>query len=181
MTEHSDNRADVEVTGPAGRDWGSLLHALLEYAVMSPECSGHQLEGLARWHCAGQPMEQSISDAINAIERVRTSKFWERVRLAEERLVEVPLTALDESSDVPTIARGIIDLALKCSDGWHIIDYKSDMARMDQLIAMYGPQVRAYATIWGRIAGEPVAFAGLYSIRELALSPDVRIRIQTVG
>ena len=137
--------------------------------------------GACQWHCAGEPLEQLIDDAIKVVGRVRTSRFWERVQLAEERLVEVPLAALEESDDVPTVARGIIDLALKCSDGWHIIDYKSDVARMDQLVAMYGPQVRAYATIWGRIAGEPVAFAGLYSIRELALSPDVRTTIQAVA
>ena len=34
--------------------------------------------------------------------------------------------------------------------------------------------VRAYATLWARITGEPVAFAGLYSVRELALGPDLR-------
>ena len=142
---------------------------------MNLECTRQELEGVARWHCAGQPLEKAIGEAVDVIGRVRASAFWDRVRQAEERLVEVPLAALqDEGAEVPTIARGIIDLALKCSEGWHIIDYKSDVAGMDQLVETYGAQVRAYATLWARITGEPVAFAGLYSVRELALGPDLR-------
>ena len=175
MAEHSGNRDEDEVAGAAGRDWGSSLHLLLEHAVMNLECTRQELEGVARWHCAGQPLEQAIGEAVDVIGRVRASAFWDRVRQAEERLVEVPLAALqDEGAEVPTIARGIIDLALKCSEGWHIIDYKSDVAGMDQLVETYGAQVRAYATLWARITGEPVAFAGLYSVRELALGPDLR-------
>jgi ATP-dependent exoDNAse (exonuclease V) beta subunit len=175
MAEHSGNRDEDEVAGAAGRDWGSLLHLLLEHAVMNLECTRQELEGVARWHCAGQPLEQAIGEAVDVIGRVRASAFWDRVRQAEERLVEVPLAALqDEGAEVPTIARGIIDLALKCSEGWHIIDYKSDVADMDQLVETYGAQVRAYATLWARITGEPVAFAGLYSVRELALGQDLR-------
>ena len=179
MAEHSGNGAEAEIEGPAGRDWGSLLHALLEHAAMNLECSRRELEAVARWHCAGQPLEQSIGDALDVIGQVRASIFWDRVRQAEERLAEVPLAALrDESAEVPTIARGIIDLVFKSSEGWHIIDYKSDVAGMDQLVETYGEQVRAYSALWGRISGEPVAFAGLYSVREQTLSANLRAAIQ---
>ncbi len=179
LAEHSGHHAGAEVEGPAGRDWGSLLHVLLEHAAMSPECSRQELEGVARWHCAGQAVEKAIGDALDVIERVRGSAFWELVRQAEERLVEVPLAALeDDAAEIPTIARGIIDLALKRSDGWHIVDYKSDAAGMDQLAATYGAQVRAYAALWATITGETVAYAGLYSLRDLALSADLRAAVQ---
>jgi ATP-dependent helicase/nuclease subunit A len=175
MAEHSGHRIEGDIAGPAGRDWGTLLHLLLEHAVMNLDCSTQELERLARWHSAGQPVEHSIGDALETVGRVRASAFWARVRQAEERLVEVPLAALrDEISELPTIDRGIIDLALKFSDGWHIVDYKSDVAGMDQLVKTYGAQVRAYATIWARISGEEVAFAGLYSVREQTLSADLR-------
>lgn len=179
MAEHSGNGTEIELDGPAGRDWGSLLHALLEHAAMNLDCTSQEFEAVARWHCAGQPIEQSIGDALNVIGRIQASAFWESVRHAKERLVEVPLAALrHESAEVPTIARGIIDLVFKSSEGWNIIDYKSDVAGMDQLTEMYGEQVRAYAELWERISGEPVAFAGLYSVRALALSADLRIAIQ---
>jgi ATP-dependent helicase/nuclease subunit A len=183
MAEHSEHHAGVDVEGPAGRDWGSLLHALLERAAMNPDCSRQELDAVACWHCDGQTVAQSIGDALDLIDRVRGSAFWERVRQAEERLVEVPLAALqDDGTAIPTITRGIIDLALKCSDGWHIIDYKSDVAPLNELAATYGAQVRAYGALWSRITGEPVAFAGLYSLRELALTADLRAAVQaTVG
>jgi hypothetical protein len=38
--------------------------------------------------------------------------------------------------------------------------------------------VRTYAALWARITGEPVAFAGLYSVRELALGPNLRAAIR---
>ena len=180
MAEHSGNYADVDAAAdPTGRDWGSLIHLLLEHAVMNLESSRQELEAVARWHCAGQPVERAIGEALDVIGRVRTSPFWDRVRQAEERLVEVPLAALqDAGAEIPTIARGIIDLALKCSEGWYIIDYKSDVAGMDQLVESYGGQVRAYAALWSRIVGQPVAFAGLYSVRELALGPDLRTAVR---
>ena len=146
---------------------------------MNLESSRQELEAVARWHCAGQPVERAIGEALDVIGRVRTSPFWDRVRQAEERLVEVPLAALqDAGAEIPTIARGIIDLALKCSEGWYIIDYKSDVAGMDQLVESYGAQVRAYAALWSKIVGQPVAFAGLYSVRELALGPDLRAAVR---
>jgi ATP-dependent helicase/nuclease subunit A len=182
MAEHSGDHSGADVKGPAGRDWGSLLHALLEHAAMNPECSRQELESVARWHCAGQAVAKSIGEALDAMGRIRGSALWDRVRQAQERLVEVPLAALqDEGAGIPTVVRGIIDLALKCSDGWHIIDYKSDIARMDQLAETYGAQVRAYAALWGSITGEKVAFAGLFSVRELALSADLRAAVQKVG
>jgi len=142
---------------------------------MNLECTRQELEGVARWHCAGQPLEQAIGEAVDVIGRVRASAFWGPCAAgggtpggsAARRLA-------GRRCGSPDHRPGIIDLALKCSEGWHIIDYKSDLAGMDQLVETYGAQVRAYATLWARITGEPVAFAGLYSVRELALGPDLR-------
>jgi hypothetical protein len=55
-----------------------------------------------------------------------------------------------------------------------IIDYKTDSMRVDELVAEYREQVRAYSRIWEKITNERVAFAGIYSVRDLQLSGDVR-------
>ncbi len=179
---HSGSGTEVEVAGPTGRDWGSLLHALLEQAAMNIDCPIEELERTAKWHCAGEPLEESIGDALALIGLVRASPFWNLVRQAEERIVEVPLAASwQESSGIPTIARGIIDLALRFPEGWHIIDYKSDIAPMENLVMAYGEQARTYATLWGQISGERVAFAGLYSVREQRLSADLRAATKTAA
>jgi ATP-dependent exoDNAse (exonuclease V) beta subunit len=147
---------------------------------MNIDCSLEELELIAKWHCAGEPLEESIGDALALIGLVRASPFWNLVRQAEERMVEVPLAASwQESSGIPTITRGIVDLALRFPEGWHIIDYKSDIATMEHLVMAYGEQTRTYAALWGRISGERVAFAGLYSVREQRLSADLRSATKT--
>jgi ATP-dependent helicase/nuclease subunit A len=181
LAGHSGVRGADQLAGPGGRDWGSLLHALLEKAAMKIDSSSQELAAVAKWHCAGEPIEQSIGDALAVIALVRASPFWDLVRKADERLVEIPVAILAQNTETPTIARGIIDLALRFTEGWHIIDYKSDVAPMAQLAVTYGEQVRSYAALWSRISGEPVAFAGLFSVRERRLSADLRILIQTAA
>ncbi len=114
-----------------------------------------------------------VPAALDAVERVHASALWERVRQAEERHTEVPLAARMDGDPV-SLARGIVDLALKYPDGWHIVDYKTDFAPVAQLVEMYGEQVRTYAALWQKTTGERVVFAGLYSVRELELTCDVR-------
>lgn len=50
---------------------------------------------------------------------------------------------------------------------------------VEQLVPVYCEQLRAYARIWEKITGKRVAFAGLYSVRDLQMSPDVRGEVVT--
>ena len=118
-----------------------------------------------------------LDPAVEAISQVRRSRFWETVRSASSRLVEVPVSSI-VPGESRRLARGIIDLALQCEDGWHIVDYKTDLATREQLVAIYADQVKLYADIWERVTGSRVAFAGLYSVREQALTMDVRGEVQ---
>jgi ATP-dependent helicase/nuclease subunit A len=73
-----------------------------------------------------------------------------------------------QSPGVPVIVRGVIDLAFREPGGWVIVDYKTDdrdEGGLPDLAARYAPQVRAYASAWARLTGEPVAEAGLFFIR----------------
>jgi ATP-dependent helicase/nuclease subunit A len=165
---------------PAGRDWGSLIHALLDYSVVNLACSREDLAAVARWQAAGSArLLADVPAALDAVERVHASALWERVRQAEERHTEVPLAARMDGDPV-SLARGIVDLALKYPEGWHIVDYKTDFAPVAQLVEMYGEQVRAYAALWQKITGERVVFAGLYSVREVELTWDVRDAVRGV-
>jgi ATP-dependent exoDNAse (exonuclease V) beta subunit len=64
-----------------------------------------------------------------------------------------------------TFLSGVIDLVYRTERGWHVVDYKTDQLSLDELAASYGRQCHAYATHWASITGEPVVYAGLYSIR----------------
>ena len=105
------------------------------------------------------------------------SDLWRRARDAERALSEVPfqlslrpddpiLADTDASGSVPTLLRGVIDLAFLEPDGWVVVDYKTDRitaARpIGSLIEHYLPQVRTYAAIWERITDASVKERGLY-------------------
>ena len=161
--------------GPHGRDWGSLIHALLEYAVSNLGCSRSDLDAVARCYLengSAQALVELIPHAIDTVEAVRASELWTAVRHASRVLAEVPAGAL-RTEDGVVVERGIIDLAMELADGWHIVDYKTDSASVEQLKAIYGPQVRAYASLWERATRHKVAFAGIFSVREQRLSADV--------
>ena len=117
------------------------------------------------------PANSAINELV--VEAVRRSEIWRRAERASQRLVEVPFTIclppgdpLIEAAPLPTLVRGVVDLAFREAGGWVIVDWKTDAAGTDAGIAgrvrHYAPQVRLYAEIWGRITGEPVVETGLY-------------------
>jgi ATP-dependent helicase/nuclease subunit A len=66
---------------------------------------------------------------------------------------------------LPTILRGVIDLVFLEPAGWVIVDYKSERvpaSEISALVAFYRPQVEAYAAVWEKAVGQPVAQRGLY-------------------
>ena len=178
LATHGASANAPEEASQSGLNWGTLIHALLEYAVFHLESTEMDLEAYARWKILELGLTSGdAGPAVEAISQVRRSRFWETVRRASARLVEVPVSSL-VAGESRRLARGIIDLALQCEDGWHIIDYKTDFATREQLVEIYGDQVKAYADIWERITGSRVAFAGLYSVRDQALTMDVRGEVQ---
>ena len=61
------------------------------------------------------------------------------------------LPATQSVSGLPTLMRGVIDLAFEESQGWTIVDYKSERIEADQqdrLVGYYRPQLLAYAKAW---------------------------------
>jgi ATP-dependent helicase/nuclease subunit A len=96
-----------------------------------------------------------------------TADFWREAMAAEERAVEVPFAArVEVAKATPMLLHGVIDLAFKTAAGWALIDYKTDQlgAGIDQLVAGYAPQIRAYADHWSAQLGTPTR-AGLHFIR----------------
>jgi ATP-dependent helicase/nuclease subunit A len=158
--------------GPAGRDWGGLVHALLQYAALHPNCSREDLERWAMWHARGNEAQMQ-EDAVTAVQSVMEAPFWSRLLAAEQRFAEVPI-CFPAVGKPPVIVNGIVDLALRFPDGWEIVDYKTDLGDIGQLTAMYAEQVRLYADCWEKITGEVVRFAGIYSVRMNAMSGEVR-------
>ena len=83
--------------------------------------------------------------------------------------MEVPLQILvpagASSNGVPTIRRGVIDLAFLEPGGWVIVDYKTDDVadhEVAKLVDYYRPQVRRYAEAWQNLVQQPVYEVGLF-------------------
>ena len=161
--------------GEHGIEWGTLVHALLEAAMGAPAAS---LEGLAAALIGEMDIAPAFAaPAVETVRSVMASDLWRRARDAERALSEVPfqlslrpddpiLVDTEASGSVPTLLRGVIDLAFLEPDGWVVVDYKTDRitaARpIESLIEHYLPQVRTYAAIWERITDASVKERGLY-------------------
>lgn len=156
-------------TGEHGTEWGTVIHLLLETSLARPDADLHQLAQMAL-------VEEGLdaSDADNAVEMVKQvlrSDILRRARAAKRHLVEVPFQKLVPAgaphavSGLPTIVRGVIDLAFHETPGWVIVDYKTDRIATGQMPAAaehYRAQVETYADAWQEMVGHPVHEHGLY-------------------
>jgi ATP-dependent exoDNAse (exonuclease V) beta subunit len=110
-----------------------------------------------------------VPEALDTVERVMASAFWQRALAAEEPQVEMPCAVRVDGR----VLFGLMDLAFRDAAGWHVIDYKTDQATLAQLVERYGEQARTYAALLGRLTGVPIAYSGLYGVRAGELSENV--------
>jgi ATP-dependent exoDNAse (exonuclease V) beta subunit len=152
VTNTPSHRAD------AGIAWGGLIHGLLEHAMRHPSATRDDLRRLAMWLTVDeQQLRPAIDHALGTVERVRRSDFWETARRSDV-LVEVPFLVDDGSK---RLASGVIDVMFSSPAGWHIVDYKTDVALDD---TAYQSQLDAYSTALRRVRCE-VAGASIVSVR----------------
>ncbi len=153
--------------GEHGIEWGTVIHMLLQVAMENP---GADLFGVAQTAVLEQGLDASVAEtAVETVKAVMKAEIWQRALASSRRLVEVPFEFLMERGGaVPALVRGSMDLVFRETDGWVIVDYKTDTlpgGRPDALVRRYAPQVRFYAESWERITGEKVKETGLYFSR----------------
>lgn len=107
--------------------------------------------------------------AVRVVEQVTSSEIWRRALNSKRWLVEVPfvthITAEQSTTGLPTVLRGVIDLAFEEQDGWVVVDYKTDVVtenRLEWLTEHYRGQVDTYASVWQAMLGQKVKEEGLY-------------------
>jgi ATP-dependent helicase/nuclease subunit A len=159
-----------------GAAWGTVIHFLLETALREP---GRDLRGLARAALEEQELDPALADAALAtVAAVQGSAIWRRATAAQLRLVEAPFViGLDpadpllgpggEPRGLPTVVRGVVDLAFREPAGWVIVDWKTDAgaaARQEALVEHYRGQIELYARVFARVTGEAVAECGLFFV-----------------
>ena len=153
--------------GEHGTEWGSVIHILLETAMRSPEAN---LQRLAATALTEYGLVPSLLDTVvQTVQNVMNSPIWQRAAASKHRLVEVPFESLlpaeSAPAGLPTILRGVIDLAFLEPQGWVIVDYKTDRATPEVIGGLtehYSPQLNTYASVWQSITGQKVHEKGLY-------------------
>ena len=155
-------------TGEHGTEWGTVIHAILEAAMRDSHANFHDLAYASLQH---EGLDPALADEVIAVvQSVMNSEIWKRAQASDHRLIEVPFQLLmpTDSADVnalPTLLRGVIDLAFHEPKGWVIVDYKTDarpMSHVPSLVEHYRGQVETYADAWRSMTGESVAEKGLY-------------------
>ena len=161
--------ARVEEGFGRGTSWGRVMHRLLE-AILRDEHLDVKFyaESLLKDE-EREPAE--LPDVMRVIESVRSSPVWQRVKRADDRLLEVPFALmvsnreLGREEDGETLLHGVVDLVFREADEWFVVDYKSDVidGRLDSLVKYYRPQVEHYARFWSSLTGKPTR-AGLFFV-----------------
>ncbi len=155
-------------TGEHGTELGTVIHALLEAAMRDSKGDLHDLAFATLQHEGLDPAR--ADEVIAVVQSVMRAEIWKRAQASHHRLMEVPFEVLmpnDHKDDnaVPTLLRGVIDLAFHEPKGWVIVDYKTDarpQSYVPALVDHYRGQVETYADAWRRMTGDNVAEKGLF-------------------
>jgi ATP-dependent helicase/nuclease subunit A len=148
----------AEAAGPGGRDFGSLVHRLLEWAPLEDVDAGRgarvlrMAEALAP-SCDLDP--EAARRAAAQVERALTLPVLDRARRAPRVWRELSLWFPDGEH----LVEGIVDLVFEEGGALVVLDYKSDAIAEDQALAQaahHAPQLQLYARGLARAAGMPV-------------------------
>ena len=159
-----------------GRDYGSIIHRLFEWAVKGvlPEDEESLIRHLLMSKGdSDRELAENVERAKAALEGFRSSTIWHEIEKADAVYTEVPFAVPVEDEKGAGILRGIIDLVYQVPGGWKIVDYKTGVAagesEVEELAGHYANQVNAYAEQWKRITGEEVIKKGLWLVENQCL------------
>jgi len=159
--EDESEAADLQ-----GTDFGEVVHMLLQAAMERPSA---RLETLALPFLEERGLDPALAGtAASLVRKAMRSALWKRARASARCLTEVPFHFLKkDSGGVPTLVRGVVDLAFLEDGGWVLVDYKTDRVSEDDArkrAEKYLPQLRLYSEVWEKILGEPVKEALIYLV-----------------
>jgi ATP-dependent helicase/nuclease subunit A len=166
---------EIERESGGGREWGTLIHDILEKAVHGHDIGKYILIALTKY---GIPVERG-DEVLKYVRNLKASELWDELQLAEEVLTEVPFTLKVEKDNAlysiitknpehrhPFYVKGTIDLIYKRNDVWYIVDYKTDRAKREEdyekLQTFYSSQLQFYKRAWEELTKETVKSESLY-------------------
>lgn len=169
---------DILRTEGGGLNWGSFVHELFEKMVKYRDV---EIEPFARSLLTKYELEEErLEEAMEIAEQFKASPIWKELNTATEVLTEVPFTKMvkkgetlfqylgEEKTPDNVYVTGVIDLIYKGTDGWVIVDYKTDRPTKEEdfekLSRFYENQIKFYELIWESLTQENVVQSNIYFV-----------------
>ncbi|MGA1199236.1 MAG: PD-(D/E)XK nuclease family protein, partial [Candidatus Latescibacterota bacterium] len=149
------DRSDAFVTRSGtrrGAAYGTVIHQLFDDAIHKrlPDTPENYVRYLLV-DAGGDAND--VADAIDALQAFWASDIWRDLQMASAVYTEVPFAVLQDN----TVIRGVVDLVYQLSDGWYIVDYKTDAVQTEDevngLVAQVVDQIESYAYYCERVGG----------------------------
>lgn len=170
----ADSRPEAE----GGARLGTLVHLFLQHLDFSSKSMQALEEEAARMVRSLLLTEEEVAVLRGFFPQIldfMKSDLAYRIRASGRVLKEVPFSLFVTAQEVgiarsqeKVMVQGIIDLAFEEEGQWILVDYKSNMADENRLIALasaYQTQISLYKKALERITGQPVAESYLYLLR----------------
>ena len=160
---HKDTPKPEWIDSGNGMHWGTVIHRVLNICKSAiPKNLTLVVQNILAEEEISIDRSNEITDLVATI---TSSPLWKRMKDAKVALAEVPFVIVDNSKPVssgkksiPTVISGAIDLLFKESDGWVLVDYKTDTVAEDikPWVDYYKPQLDMYAKQWEEMTKEKV-------------------------
>jgi ATP-dependent helicase/nuclease subunit A len=142
--------ASAHETGPTGKRFGTLVHAVLRDVPLDAGPSAIRQWTQLNARIVGAPSEETEA-ACARIEAALQHPLLERARAAKRKHREYPVML---RVDGGRLMEGVIDLAFVEDGGWAIVDFKTD-ADLTSHREQYQRQLQWYASALSRLTGLP--------------------------
>lgn len=154
-------------------DYGSAVHRAMQYIRYQDGVDiSKELDTMAERGLLTEEQARLIDpDQIAAFYQTELGRKTMQVKT----LWEFKFSILDDGAEFDPalqgekiLLQGVVDCAMIEEDGITVLDFKTDKVKqdiLDEAVARYTPQVRAYAHALSRIYGLPIKKASLYFFR----------------
>lgn len=155
-------RYDLPEPRGLGAAWGRAVHRALEGAMRGRR--GDSLSAWVRACGAAEGIDVAAIIALQAlVEVVIASEAWQSLTAAGAAVPELPVMIVRRDAEgMERVTEGVLDAAVVGTDGWRIVDWKSDRVSDEEWAARlrgYEEQVGGYAEIIRELSGLPAAGA----------------------
>jgi ATP-dependent helicase/nuclease subunit A len=156
-----------------GTRWGSAVHGALEAAgngltgeALRTACRGLLIDNECPVGPGGEP--EWLEDLVATVTTMLSSAVWQRAQASSTALHECPFLVRWSGNALPDgttpeseqVIEGIIDLIFRETDGWVIVDYKTDTITDPDVRRgreeLYRKQLDLYSACWEQMTGEKV-------------------------